>query len=123
MNNEFITELESKGVDVKTALARFMGNVNIYKKFLIKFPDDENFKKIKTAIDAKDKDAAFMAAHTVKGVAANLGRNPISSTVEKIVEIFRRANEYPNDPNIEALYDEAEKNYIEICDIISKYSQ
>lgn len=122
MDNEFITELESKGVDVKTALARFMGNVNIYKKFLFKFPNDENFCKIKIAIDSKDKDAAFMAAHTVKGIAANLGLIPISENVEKLVEIFRGADKYPENPDIDTLYSETEKCYNEICEIINRHS-
>ncbi len=122
MDNEFITELENRGVDVKTALARFMGNVNIYKKFLLRFPADENFKKIKAAIDTRDKDAAFMAAHTVKGVAANLGLDPLSHKVEELVEIFRGVDKYPDDPKIEPLYEEAEKIYDEICDIIDRYS-
>ena len=94
MDNEFIAELENRGVDVKTALARFMG-----------------------------KDAAFMAAHTVKGVAANLGLDPLSHKVEELVEIFRGVDKYPEDPKIEPLYEEAEKIYDEICDIISRYSR
>lgn len=122
MNDEMILCLKNIGVDTGTALNRFMGNENLYKKFLFKFPTDDNFRKLKSAIDNKDSRAAFMAAHTVKGVAANLGLDPFSDIIEQIVEIFRGAEAYPDNPDIEGLYASASEIYNEICSVINSHA-
>ncbi len=123
MDRDMIAELADIGVDTETALSRFMGNTNLYTKFLFKFPADDNFAKLKASIDSKDKDGAFMAAHTVKGVAANLGLDPFSKDIEPLVEKFRGVSSYPEDEDIEALYNAAAEKYNEICSIINRYAQ
>ncbi len=123
MNEKLISELNAIGVDTGSALNRFMGNTNLYAKFLLKFPKDDNFSKLKAAIDVKDKDGAFMSAHTVKGVAANLGLDPISAKIEQLVEIFRGAETYPENADILSLYNEASEKYEEICSVIKRYEQ
>ncbi len=122
MNSEIISELAAIGVDTETALNRFMGNINLYTKFLHKFPADDNFAKLKASIDNKDKDGAFMAAHTVKGVAANLGLDSFSKEIEKLVEIFRGVQSYPENEDIDVIYAMAEEKYNEICSVIRKYA-
>ena len=41
------------GVDVDEALGRFLGNEALMMKFLLRFPGDENFSRLKETIDRK----------------------------------------------------------------------
>ena len=57
----------------ETVLARFAGNEGLWKRFAGKFSDDETFQRLNTSIDSQDYKGIEMYAHTLKGVAANLG--------------------------------------------------
>lgn len=83
-------KLEDYGMDYKGTLERFMGNEGLYLRVLGKLEKDDNAQKLQEAIDAGDLDAAFNAAHTLKGVAANLGLTPLLEAVNMIVEPLRR---------------------------------
>lgn len=83
-------KLEDYGMDYKGTLERFMGNEGLYLRVLGKLEKDDNAQKLQEAIDAGDLNAAFNAAHTLKGVAANLGLSPLLEAVNAIVEPLRR---------------------------------
>lgn len=76
MTDEFLKKLKDYGVDTDKTFERFLGNTDMYEKFLNRFKDDENYAQIKPAFDADNFQEALTAAHTVKGVAANLGLDP-----------------------------------------------
>jgi polar amino acid transport system substrate-binding protein len=63
------------GFDVESSLIRVGGNRKLYKKLLIKFRDDysNSFHEIKGAIENNNLNDAERYAHTVKGVAGNIG--------------------------------------------------
>ncbi|MFC1857021.1 transporter substrate-binding domain-containing protein [Thermodesulfobacteriota bacterium] len=63
------------GISVKTGLARVGGNINLYRKILTKFYNDypDVTEQIKDALDNDDRELAQRLAHTVKGVAGNIG--------------------------------------------------
>ena len=50
---------------------------------------DANYGKLETSIHAGDKDAAFEAAHALKGVLSNLSLTPILDPVVEITELLR----------------------------------
>lgn len=77
------------GIDVEDALERFMGNETLMVKFLLRFPEDENFLRLKRALAAGDAGAAFTAAHTLKGVAGNLSMEKLFRQVDPLVEDLR----------------------------------
>ena len=43
------------------------------RKFIGKYPADTSWDSLESAMDSQDWEAAFRAAHTLKGVAQNLG--------------------------------------------------
>lgn len=81
--------LEEAGIDVADALARFMDNEGLMLKFLLRFPEDQNFPLLKQAMDSGDTARAFEAAHTLKGVAGNLAMTGLFRQVSLLVEDLR----------------------------------
>ena len=65
--------LKEAGADSDGALRRLSGNISLYQKILRMFPQDETYKQIEPALQANDWAALLAAAHTLKGVAGNLG--------------------------------------------------
>jgi len=59
-------------VNISEGSARVMNNIKLYVKLLTKFKNDNNLNELEAAIAAGDMARAQGAAHTIKGVAANL---------------------------------------------------
>ncbi|MDR0986312.1 MAG: Hpt domain-containing protein [Ruminococcus sp.] len=95
MQSEFITALTDVGVDVKSALSRMLNKEEMYKKFLRKFREDTNILSLKDVIESTDNFTAeqceqiFHYAHTVKGVAGNLGLTAVYNESSYISEATR----------------------------------
>lgn len=89
----FKSVFEAYGGDYDVTMSRFMGKETLYMKILGMMFQDENLKKLGTAIEENDLDAAFEAAHTLKGVAGNLGPTPFYDSVCRIVEPIRNREE------------------------------
>ena len=85
-------KLEEAGIDVREALGRFMDNEGLMMKFLLRFPQDENFSKLRQAMEAGDTGQAFEAAHTLKGVTGNLSMTELYRQVGALVEELRGGN-------------------------------
>lgn len=89
MDANFKAALEEMGMDVDNTVKRFMGNEALYLKFLNKYQTDQSVASIQQYISEQNAEEAFKSAHTLKGVAANLGLDPIAQCASDIVEIFR----------------------------------
>lgn len=87
--NEILDELK---IDKKRIQQTFSGNIALYKKFLLKFADDSTFNSLCEAVQKKDSKAIEMAAHTLKGVAGNLGLDSLSNLSSDIVSSIRSGN-------------------------------
>ncbi|MDE6203763.1 MAG: Hpt domain-containing protein [Lachnospiraceae bacterium] len=112
MDEKFRKQMEENGADVNTTLKRFMGNEALYMKFIVKFLDDKNFDGIADSLAQGNYEGAFNSAHTLKGVAANLGLDPVSAGASRITELLR--NKAPEDVDVEKVNeskDELEKAY------------
>lgn len=77
------------GVDVDSAMERFMGNQELLLRFLRKFPADDNYSKIVSGIESGDYEAAFRAAHTLKGLCGNLSLSKLQAIVSEQTELLR----------------------------------
>jgi CheY-like chemotaxis protein len=78
---ERVTLPELPGIDIARGMATVMGNVRLYRRLLQRFRQDylgfaDRFLK---ALDDADPQAALRCAHTLKGVAANLGALRVQS--------------------------------------------
>lgn len=81
------------GIDIESALERFMGNEEIYISFLNELMyEDKAFDEMNIAASCYSYDELFRAAHTLKGSAANMGLQQLSGCCDRIVTALREKN-------------------------------
>lgn len=61
----------------------------LVEKFVRKFLDDQSYAELIAAMAAGDHDVAFRAAHTLKGVAANLSFTKLRDSASELTELLR----------------------------------
>jgi len=59
-------------INVEEGVKRVMNNSKLYAKLLLKFKDDLSFSDMEAALKTGNLEKAQIAAHTLKGLAANL---------------------------------------------------
>ncbi len=79
---------ELPGVDVSAGLSVVRGNSQLYRRMLLKFADsyadfERQFRQAQLENDS-DPDAARRCAHSIKGVAANLGVTVLSQAASQL---------------------------------------
>jgi len=79
------------GVDTTGGLARVAGNARLYRNLLEQFADKQgqSAAEIAAALEGRDRKTAERIAHTVKGVAGNLGVTRIQVSAEKLERALR----------------------------------
>ena len=76
------------GGDYAGTKARLMTDERIVR-FVNKFPTDGSYQLLVDSIAAGNAEEAFRAAHTIKGVAQNLGFTALFTVAEEGTEILR----------------------------------
>lgn len=61
----------------------------LVEKFVRKFLDDQSYAQLTAAMNAGNHDDAFRAAHTLKGVAANLSFTRLRASASDLTELLR----------------------------------
>jgi two-component system sensor histidine kinase/response regulator len=85
---------EIDGVDIKDGLKRVGGNSRLYRDLLIKFAAKHSDAglQISDALHIGDRSTAERIAHTVKGVAGNIGIKPVQFAAEKLEKAIRESD-------------------------------
>lgn len=83
---EFFTSVGSSADDI---INRFGGSDALVKRFLGKFPNDSSFSLLENSLQNSDTETAFRAAHTLKGVCANLGIQTLYENASEVTEYLR----------------------------------
>lgn len=89
MDDTLRATLIESGIDMESAMERFMGNEAMFQKFLVKFLSDTNMELLRNSLEAGDADTAFRAAHTLKGVCGNLSLVSLARAASEITEYLR----------------------------------
>lgn len=89
MNKTMENQLKAAGVNVDDLMERLMGNMNLITRFFKRFPDDKSYELLADSISKGNTDEAFRAAHTLKGVCANLSMTKLFDVISKQVEYLR----------------------------------
>lgn len=61
----------------------------IIQKFVLKFLDDGSFDLLSGAMAAENREEAFRAAHTIKGVCQNLSFTALGESSHQLTEALR----------------------------------
>lgn len=85
-----MNQLRLWGCDIDGALERVADDSELLISCMEMFREDPGFAALEEALKNKDYRAAFDAAHTIKGVAANLGITPLYEATCTLVEPLRR---------------------------------
>jgi two-component system sensor histidine kinase/response regulator len=79
------------GLDSADGLRRVGGNHKLYKKLLREFANQQAraVEQIRTALATNDTESATRLAHTLKGVAGNLGAGPVQTAAAAVEKLLR----------------------------------
>ena len=89
---------QAMGADYEEVFGR-LRNERLITKFVLKFPGDPSFSQLQSTLEEKNVEEAFRAAHTLKGVAQNLGFTPLYEATATLTEVLRAGN-LPEDDNM-----------------------
>ena len=90
-------------------------NENMVRKFVLKFPQDNNMALFEESWAKKDYETAFRAMHTLKGVAVNLGFTALYNVSSALTEKLR-SHEYDN---LDGLITDVKKQYDIVIEAIA----
>lgn len=96
---------------------RRIPNKKLIQKILLKFPKDESYRDLCSAMEEKRMRDAFTAVHTMKGICLNLGLTELSRAAVNLTEALR------NDPTekVPELFTELKSVYGDTMSVIEKY--
>lgn len=87
---------EKAGGDYETVLRR-LSSPRLIQKFVCKFAGDPSYQMLKEALEMRDIETAFRAAHTLKGTAANLGLDKLADAASRLTEVLRNGEKNVED--------------------------
>lgn len=108
-----IEMLRRLGSDVDDAMERFLDDDGFYLECLEQVLYDDNFGKLKIALENHQIQEAFDCAHTLKGLVANLGLTPLNERMEEVVEPLREGRDAGLLEKYQEIMEEREK-FVEI---------
>ena len=82
-------------LEKEAVMLRFMNNEKLWEKFAVKFLEDQTYERLQGAMESREKTRAFEEAHTLKGVAGNLGFQQLFGACSEMVEALRSDSEWP----------------------------
>ncbi len=86
-----IEALRAFGANVDEGLGRCLNNEAFYLKMVnIALDNTREVEELSTAVARGDLEAAFNAAHALKGVLGNLSLEPTYSRVVEVTELLRK---------------------------------
>ena len=108
----------SLGGDVTSDIYQTLSEKMLFK-FLKKLTEDKQMQILEQAIRSKDRDAAYAASHTLKGVALNLSISRLANPLCGLTDALRAG--FPQ--NADELYNEVKSEFeyaIKIINLIEE---
>ncbi len=134
--SSLLDALAPYGLNAGAGLARFGGNKKAYENILKRFPADKSFETLREAIREAGRasqadeagqlsqasreagvEAAAKAAHTLKGIAANLSMDTFAETLFQLEQALKQGN---YDQAL-SLFEQAGSLYEVLVEVIGKY--
>ena len=95
-------------------------NLSLIERFTARFPDDPSFHDLSREMENGNRAGAFRAAHTLKGVCANLSVTRLLEAVSQLTEVLRPEADTIPDAAF-ALLEKVRQEYQHTVDTICKY--
>lgn len=80
---------EAVGGDYKDVVKRLISE-EFAAQLALGFLDDDGFSSLEKAMKTRNAEDAFRAAHTLKGVALNLGFKNLGESASELTEVLRK---------------------------------
>ncbi len=90
MDEKLATALAAYGIDTVDAMDRMDDDASLYERLALKYLSNTNYFDLVAAMEVKDYDSAYNAAHTLKGVAGNLSFAKLYQVASTICEALRQ---------------------------------
>lgn len=94
-----------------------MPSERLIQKYVLKFPADPSFENLKKAIEGREEEEAFRAAHTIKGICANLGLSKLLKSSSSLTDALRSGWS----SEAESLFDQVESDYRQTVEAIGQF--
>ncbi len=117
MTSEYKEKLQTYGVNLNSALDRFMDNEQLYERILSKFPADKNFTLLEKCLEENNIPQAFVHAHTLKGLVGTLDLTNLSNILGPMTEQLRAGET----TGIQEQFDRLKTQYKLICELITEH--
>jgi HPt (histidine-containing phosphotransfer) domain-containing protein len=102
-------------INFDEGLKRMMNNTKLYVRLLSKFKADTNLDELSAQLEAGDYEKAQMAAHTVKGVAANLSLTEFFNKIRDLEYQIKEKSVQPGAlDTVKAVFEETLKKLDEV---------
>lgn len=95
-------------------------SVSLVERFIAKFLQDKSFGDLSASMKIGDRKGAFLAAHTLKGVCANLGFTSLRQSSSNLCEELRGEGECVTDTAYSFMKD-VERDYEFTVSAIKEY--
>ena len=89
MNAKQEYALRMRDTDLQGAMRRLGGDEDLYIDCLRLFLEDPTMAQFNEALDNRDWDGAFTAAHAMKGLAGNMGFVPLMHSTGQLIIVIR----------------------------------
>lgn len=106
------------GGDYDEAMGRLRSE-RLVQKFVLKFLNDQSYDLLCASMESGDYEAAFRAAHTIKGVCANLAFTVLGKSSSELSEALR--NGYT--PGADALAEQVKREYRQTVEAIRAFQE
>lgn len=107
------------GGDFDQVKQRLM-SISLIERFIAKFLEDDSYSQLCHAMQAGERKEAFRAAHTLKGVSANLGFGKLLASAGQLTEALRPETDVVSQ-EAAALMEEVRRDYDATVRIIHSY--
>ena len=110
---QFLSALSDCGVDVPGTLRRFMGNEELFLRFLCRLPGTKE-------LDAREHETFYERLHELKGVCANLGVTAMAAPAQAMLDLCRRGR-WEDRVQMEPLLEQLRRVDARLLDLIGAY--
>jgi HPt (histidine-containing phosphotransfer) domain-containing protein len=87
--DEYIFQYKNVGNDYVGMIERFDGNLDLFEQMIRLFMQDKTIEDLQQHVNDQEYEKAFHDAHTLKGVAGNLGLTALHMEASAMTEKLR----------------------------------